>query len=68
MTEQEVRIEQLEKEVGILKKRVDFFYNEIRPNIKREMCQNKHYEADKNGMAIYCYLNHSCIDCLYYKE
>ena len=67
MTEEE-RIEQLEKEVEILKKRVDFFYNEIRPEIKREMCQNKHYEADKNGKAIYCSLNHSCRDCPSYKE
>ena len=35
MTEQEIRIEQLEKEVEILKKRVDYFYEEIRPSIKR---------------------------------
>ena len=33
MSEQEVRIEKLEKEIEILKKRVDYFYEEIRPYI-----------------------------------
>lgn len=35
MTEQEIKIEQLEKDVEILKKRVDYFYEEIRPSIKK---------------------------------
>lgn len=33
MTEQDIKIERLEKEIEILKKRVDYFYEEIRPYI-----------------------------------
>ncbi len=35
MTEQEIKIEKLEKEIEILKKRVDYFYEEIRPFIRK---------------------------------
>ena len=37
MTKDEVRIEQLEKEIRILKKRVDYFYEEIRPELKQQI-------------------------------
>ena len=33
MTEQDIKIERLEREVEILKKRIDYFYEEIRPYI-----------------------------------
>lgn len=33
MTEQDIKIERLEKEIEILKKRVDYFYEEIIPYI-----------------------------------
>ena len=39
MTEQDIKIERLEKEVEILKKRVDYFYEEIRPYITE--CERK---------------------------
>ena len=68
MTEQEARIEQLEMEVEILKKRVDFFYNEIRPTLQRESCKHKYVEVDNNGQPVSCYLNHPCTSCEYYKE
>ena len=68
MTEQEARIEQLEKEVEILKKRVDFFYNEIRPTLQRERCKHKYVEVDNNGQSVSCYLNDPCTSCEYYKE
>lgn len=68
MTEQEARIEQLEKEVEILKKRVDFFYNEIRPTLQRENCQLKHYVVDEDGQPVECYLKYPCTSCEYYKE
>ena len=36
MKEQEARIEQLEKEMEIVKKRVDYFYETIRPVLEKE--------------------------------
>lgn len=36
MTEQDARIEQLGKEVELLKKRVNYFYEEIRPYIEKK--------------------------------
>lgn len=68
MTEQEARIEQLEKEVEILKKRVDFFYNEIRPTLRRENCQFKHFVVDDDGQSVACYSKYPCTSCEYYKE
>lgn len=68
MTEQEVKIEKLEKEVEILKKRVDFFYNEIRPMIRRENCHLKHCVLDDNGQAVACYSKYQCTSCEYYNE
>ena len=68
MTEQEIKIEQLENEVEILKKRVDFFYNEIKPIIRRENCHLKHCVLDDNGQAVACYSKYPCISCEYYKE
>ena len=68
MTEQEARIEQLEKEVEILKKRVDFFYNEIRPTLRQESCQLKHYVVDDYGQPVACYSKYPCTSCEYYKE
>ena len=36
------RIVRLEKEIEILKKRVDYFYEEIRPYIVIDRCKYKH--------------------------
>lgn len=68
MTEKEMKIKKLEKEVEILKKRVDFFYNEIRPMIRLENCQHKHFLLDDNGQAVACYSKYQCTSCEYYKE
>ena len=53
MTEQEIRIEQLEKEVEILKKRVDYFYEKIRPSIKRIIENIDKIKEDKCGQILF---------------
>ena len=67
MTDSE-KIEHLEKEVEVLKKRVNYFYNEIRPILQKVNCKSKHAEVDSNGRPIACYQNHPCMGCYYYKE
>lgn len=47
MTEQEERIEQMEKKIKILEMRVDYFYEEIRPNIMKDKRKHKPAVADK---------------------
>lgn len=47
MTEQEERIEQMEKKIKILEMRVDYFYEEIRPNIMKDKHKHKPAVADK---------------------
>ena len=47
MREQDVRIDKLEKEIEILKKRVDYFYEEIRPYIVIDRCKYKHVVSDE---------------------
>jgi hypothetical protein len=68
MTEQEVRIEQLEKEIRILKKRVDYFYEIIRPDIMRNECKHKYVVADEKGNGHVCYEKQDCIYCKYGKR
>lgn len=68
MTEQDTRIEQLEKEVEILKKRVDYFYEEIRPILMKDKCRHKYMVADKKGFAYACYEKQGCINCEYKGE
>lgn len=68
MTEQEVRIERLEKEIEILKKRVDYFYEEIRPNIMRNKCKHKYVVADEKGNGHVCYEKQDCVNCKYVKR
>ena len=64
MSEQEVRIEKLEKEIEILKKRVDYFYEEIRPDImKAYKCKHKYVVADEKGFAHACYEKQGCLGC-----
>ena len=46
-SEQDVRIDKLEKEIEILKKRVDYFYEEIRPYIVIDRCKYKHVVSDE---------------------
>lgn len=65
MSEQEVRIEKLEKEIEILKKRVDYFYEEIRPYIVIDRCKYKHVVSDEKGLGHACYEKQSCLDCEY---
>lgn len=67
MTDQE-RIEQLEKEVKILTKRVDFFYNEIRPALQKDKCKYRHAVVVKYGMAKSCFDVYNCQDCDYKKR
>lgn len=47
MAEQEERIEQMEKKIKILEMRVDYFYEEIRPNIMKDKRKHKQAVADK---------------------
>lgn len=47
MTEQEERIEQMEKKIKILEMRVDYFYEEIRPNIAKDKRKHKPAVSDK---------------------
>lgn len=68
MTEQEIRIEQLEKEVEILKKRVDYFYEEIRPVVIKNKCKHKYVVADENGYGHACYEKQDCVNCKYKGE
>ena len=66
MTEQEVRIEKLEKEIEILKKRVNYIYEEIIPDImKAHKCMHKYMIADEKGLAHACYENQGCLSCEY---
>ena len=67
MTAQEARIEHLEKEVEILKKRVDFFYNEIRPALQKNKCKYKHAVIDYNGAVKTCFDVYECQSCAYKK-
>lgn len=62
MTDQE-HFERLEKEIEVLKKRVDYFYNEIRPYLARESCKCKHSVMTKSGGAEMCYIEQSCSNC-----
>ena len=65
MSEQEVRIEKLEKEIEILKKRVDYFYEEIRPYIVIDICKYKHVVADEKSNSHICYEKQDCFNCEY---
>ena len=67
MNEQEVRIEKLEKEIEILKKRVDYFYEEIRPEIIRNKCKHKYVVADEKGYGYICYEKQGCLGCKHNK-
>lgn len=67
MNEQEVRIEQLEKEIEILKKRVDYFYEVIRPEIMRNKCKHKYVVADEKGYGHTCYEKQGCLSCKHNK-
>lgn len=62
MTDQE-HFERLEKEIEVLKKRVDYFYNVIKPYLIRENCKRKHSVMTKRGDAEMCYIEQSCSDC-----
>ncbi len=55
--------ERLEKEIEVLKKRVDYFYNEIRPYLIRENCKRKYSVMTKSGGAEMCYIERSCSNC-----
>lgn len=68
MSEQEVRIEKLEKEIEILKKRVDYFYEEIRPDIVIARCKYKHVVADEKRNAHICYEKQDCFKCEYLQK
>ena len=68
MTEQEARIEQLEKEVEIIKKRLDYFFETIRPDIIRNNCRNKFVVADDNNHGRVCYELIDCLKCKYLKR
>ena len=59
------RIVRLEKEIEILKKRVDYFYEEIRPYIVIDRCKYKHVVSDEKGLGHACYEKQSCLDCEY---
>ena len=65
MSEQEVRIEKLEKEIEILKKRVDYFYEEIRPYIVIDRCKYKHVVSDEKSNGHICYEKQDCFNCEY---
>ena len=65
MSEQEVRIEKLEKEIEILKKRVDYFYEEIRPYIVINRCKYKHAVSDEKSNGHICYEMQDCFNCEY---
>jgi Fe-S cluster biogenesis protein NfuA len=62
MTDQE-HFERLEKEIEVLKKRVDYFYNEIKPYLMRDSCKHKHFVMTKSGGAEICYIGQSCSNC-----
>lgn len=47
------RIVRLEKEIEILKKRVDYFYEEIIPYIVIDRCKYKHAVADEKKKCSY---------------
>ena len=63
------RIVRLEKEIEILKKRVDYFYEEIRPYIVIDRCKYKHVVADEKSNGHICYEKQDCFNCEYlYKK
>lgn len=68
MTEQNARIEQLEKEVELLKKRVDYFYEEIRPYIMTKKCKHKYFVLDEKWNSHACYEKKDCLVCEYKGE
>lgn len=59
------RIVRLEKEIEILKKRVDYFYEEIRPYIVIDRCKYKHVVADEKSNGHICYEKQDCFKCEY---
>ena len=65
MSEQDVRIDKLEKEIEILKKRVDYFYEEIRPYIVIDRCKYKHVVSDEKRNGHICYEKQDCFNCEY---
>lgn len=66
MTDSE-KIEHLEKEVEVLKKRVDYFYEKLRPLMLKENCNRKYKIADNAG-PINCYEKYDCKNCFYTRE
>lgn len=59
------RIVRLEKEIEILKKRVDYFYEEIRPYIVIDRCKYKHVVSDEKSNCHICYEKQDCFNCEY---
>lgn len=64
-SKEQMEIEFLKKEVEVLKKRVDYFYNEIRPYIQIANCKRKYAEVNNNGNVVNCYKNHPRSCCCY---
>ena len=62
MTAQE-HFERLEKEIEVLNKRVDYFYNVIKPYLIRENCKRKYSVMTNRGNVELCYIERSCSDC-----